>query len=146
MAEKKEEEDKKSKLANGDDKVDVDGEEMTISELANFYKKNKKKNEEDKKENEEMKEEDKKENEDKEEDKKENEDKEEDKKENEKEEEEEKKGNTIKNSVDVDKGDDINANRIKYENGISSNSNSDYISESDKFALGNLAYGESIKN
>jgi hypothetical protein len=140
MAEKKEEEDKKSKLANGDDKVDVDGEEMTISELANFYKKNKKKNEEDKKENEEMKEEDKKENEDKEEDKKENEDKEEDKKENEdmkeedkkenedkeedkkeneKEEEEEKKGNTMKNSVDVDKGDDINANRIKYENGNS---------------------------
>ena len=54
----------------------------------------------------------------KEEDKKENEDKEEDKKENEKE-EEEKKGSTMKNSVDADKGDDINANRIKYENGIS---------------------------
>ena len=119
MAEKKEEEDKKSKLANGDDKVDVDGEEMTISELANFYKKNKKKNEEDKKENED-KEEDKKENEeDKEEDdKKENEDKEDDKKENEKE-EEEKKGNTIKNSVDVEKGDNVDINRIKYENGIS---------------------------
>lgn len=171
MAEKKakEEEEKanKCKYANGDDKIDVDGEEMTISELANFYKKNKKKNEEDKKENEEMKEEDKKENEDKEdkeedkkenedkeedkkenedmkeEDKKENEDKEEDKKENEKE-EEEKKGSTMKNSVDVDEGDDINANRIKYENGVSNNSssNSGYISESKKFALGNLAYGE----
>ena len=92
-------------------------------------KKEQLKNEEDKKENEEMKEEDKKENEDKEEDKKENEDmkeedkkenedKEEDKKENEKE-EEEKKGSTMKNSIDADKGDDINANRIKYENGIS---------------------------
>jgi hypothetical protein len=137
MAEKKakEEEEKanKCKYANGDDKIDVDGEEMTISELANFYKKNKKKNEEmkeeDKKENEEKeedkkenedKEEDKKENEDmKEEDKKENEDKEEDKKENEKEEEEEKKGNTMKNSIGVEKGDDLNANGIKYENGIS---------------------------
>lgn len=134
----------KCKYANGDEKLNIDGEEMTVSELADFFKKSKKKNEEDKKENEEMKEEDKKENEDKEEDKeedkkenedkeedkkenedmkeedkKENEDKEEDKKENEKEEEEEKKGNTMKNSVDVDKGDDINANRIKYENGIS---------------------------
>jgi hypothetical protein len=130
MAEKKA---NKCKYANGDDKIDVDGEEMTISELANFYKKNKKKNEEmkeeDKKENEEKeedkkenedKEEDKKENEDmKEEDKKENEDKEEDKKENEKEEEEEKKGNTMKNSIGVEKGDDLNANGIKYENGIS---------------------------
>jgi hypothetical protein len=129
MAEKKA---NKCKYANGDDKIDVDGEEMTISELANFYKKNKKKNEEmkeeDKKENEEKeedkkenedKEEDKKENEDmKEEDKKENEDKEEDKKENEKE-EEEKKGNTMKNSIGVEKGDDLNANGIKYENGIS---------------------------
>lgn len=129
----------KCKYANGDEKLNVDGEDMTISELANFYKKNKKKNEEDKKENEEMKEDDKKENEDKEEDKKENEDKEEDMKENEdmkeedkkenedkeddkkenEKEEEEKKGNTMKNSVDVDKGDDINTNRIKYENGIS---------------------------
>ena len=141
----------KCKYANSDDKIDVDGEDMTVGELADFFKKSKKKNEEDKKENEdkeededkkenEDKEEDKKENEDKEEDKKENEDKEEDKKENEdmkeedkkenedkeedkkeneKEEEEEKKGNTMKNSVDVDKGDDINANRIKYENGNS---------------------------
>ncbi len=138
MAEKKakEEEEKanKCKYANGDEKINVDGEDMTVGELADFFKKSKKKNEEDKKENEEMKDEDKKENEDKEEDKKENEDKEEDmkeedkkenedkeddKKENEKEEEEEKKGNTMKNSIDVDKGDDINANRIKYENGIS---------------------------
>ncbi len=139
----------KCKYANGDDKINVDGEDMTVGELADFFKKSKKKNEEDKKENEEMKEEDKKENEDKEEDKKENEDKEEDKKENEdkeedkkenedmkeedkkenedkeedkkenEKEEEEKKGSTMKNSVDVDKGDDINANRIKYENGIS---------------------------
>jgi hypothetical protein len=142
MAEKKakEEEEKanKCKYANADDKIDIDGEEMTISELANFYKKNKKKNEEDKKENEEDKkeneedkkenEEEKKENEDKEEDKKENEemkkedkkeneDKEEDKKENE--EEEEKKGNTMKNSIEAGRGDDVNLNRIKYENGNS---------------------------
>ena len=133
----------KCKYANSDDKIDVNGEDMTVGELADFFKKSKKKNEEDKKENEEMKEEDKKENEDKEEDKKENEDKEEDKKENEdkeedkkenedmkedkeedkkeneKEEEEEKKGSTMKNSIDADKGDDINANRIKYENGNS---------------------------
>ena len=128
----------KCKYANSDDKIDVDGEDMTVGELADFFKKSKKKNEEDKKENEEMKEEDKKENEDKEEDKKENEDKEEDKKENEdmkeedkkenedkeedkkeNEKEEEKKGNTMKNSIDADKGDDINANRIKYENGNS---------------------------
>jgi hypothetical protein len=121
-------EDKKVKI-NADDEFEVDGEMIKVSEMVKSYKSSKKNAEE---------EEEKKNAED--------EAKEEEEKKNAEEEvekEKEEKKEAKKNSVDAEK---ISKAKAKFENGVASDTtSSSYTSDSERFSLGESAYGEPLK-
>jgi len=119
-------EDKKVKI-NADDEFEVDGEMIKVSEMVKSYKASKKNAEE---------EEEKKNAEDEAEKEKKNAEEEAEKEKKEKEE-------AKKNSVDAEK---ISKAKAKFENGVASDTtSSSYTSDSERFSLGESAYGEPLK-
>jgi len=116
----KDEEEKKEAKVNADDEFEVDGEMVKVSEMVKAFKAKKNTEDEEKKNAEDEEEKKKKENEEK---------------------EEEKKKEAKKNSADFDT---LKNAKEKFENGEKVE-NSKLITESSKFALGKLAYGDPQK-